>query len=326
MNASIPMEPWPTQVTNTQEPAGSKHLRVLRRRASLTQEHLSEMAGLHVRTVRGLESGRIRTPRLSTLELLSHALALDVRARLNLLAAWGVDDHAPLGHSPNADALTEDAKTALSSSRRSLRIVTLNERVSIDADRRLQRRTTQEVVLALEEGVRSRYVFYEANDDGTDITLLHLIDLDFCEVERELCDPVSRVKVFEIRFEKPPIAGETKLIRYTADFRAATRSDLVSPSGHHEEVAGFWTSPASYVLEVRFLGRTPPQRCWQVFQPEPTGPVRPAGGLDLTPANDVHLAMVNPRPGGHGIAWQWDSDCVADSNPAAVSGSGRPTG
>jgi transcriptional regulator with XRE-family HTH domain len=52
-------------------------LRQLRLRARLTQESLAERAGLSVRTISGLENGRIDQPRDSSVRCLAEALQLD---------------------------------------------------------------------------------------------------------------------------------------------------------------------------------------------------------------------------------------------------------
>ncbi len=62
--------------------------------ATLTQERLAEKAGISPAGVAALESGRRRTPRLTTLRLLADALDLDAaqRAALAVAAAPGVPD------------------------------------------------------------------------------------------------------------------------------------------------------------------------------------------------------------------------------------------
>jgi predicted ATPase/DNA-binding XRE family transcriptional regulator len=56
-------------------------LRDLRRTAGLTQEELARSAGVGVRTLRDLETGRAARPQRSTVDLLVAALRLDVAAR-----------------------------------------------------------------------------------------------------------------------------------------------------------------------------------------------------------------------------------------------------
>ena len=62
-------------------------LRRHRTARSLTQERLAEVAGISTNAVAALESGRRRTPRLSTVQLLVTALDLDADDRDELIAA-----------------------------------------------------------------------------------------------------------------------------------------------------------------------------------------------------------------------------------------------
>ncbi len=62
-------------------------LRLLRQRALLSQEQLAERAGLSVRTIVGLESGRIRRPHGGSVRLLADALGLTEPDRVALAAA-----------------------------------------------------------------------------------------------------------------------------------------------------------------------------------------------------------------------------------------------
>jgi transcriptional regulator with XRE-family HTH domain len=76
--------------TNTakQEPVpfGALLLR-LRAAAGLTQEQLAARAGLSPAAITALESGKRRTPRFTTVELLATALGLDAQQRQELVAA-----------------------------------------------------------------------------------------------------------------------------------------------------------------------------------------------------------------------------------------------
>ncbi|MEO3876783.1 helix-turn-helix domain-containing protein [Nonomuraea sp. B12E4] len=60
-------------------------LRMLREQALLTQEELAQRSGLSVGTVRGLESGRIRRPRIGSVRMLATALALPEPDRTALI-------------------------------------------------------------------------------------------------------------------------------------------------------------------------------------------------------------------------------------------------
>ncbi|RJQ66490.1 XRE family transcriptional regulator [Pseudonocardiaceae bacterium YIM PH 21723] len=68
-------------------------LRQGRRRAGLTQEELAERAGVSARTIRSLESGRHRDPRLSTARELAAALCRTADERdelMSVLATGGL--------------------------------------------------------------------------------------------------------------------------------------------------------------------------------------------------------------------------------------------
>src|SRR6266536_861195 len=67
-------------------PFGALLLR-LRAAAGLTQEELAARAGLSPDAISALESGKRRTPRFATVELLATALALDAQDRHALVAA-----------------------------------------------------------------------------------------------------------------------------------------------------------------------------------------------------------------------------------------------
>src|SRR5215831_9476533 len=66
------------QLVNDSLPPGSfgAFLRACRYRACLSQEQLAARAELSERTVRNLEAGRVRSPRIDTVRLLTDALQL----------------------------------------------------------------------------------------------------------------------------------------------------------------------------------------------------------------------------------------------------------
>jgi transcriptional regulator with XRE-family HTH domain len=64
-------------------------LRKWRQRAGLSQEALAERAELGIRTIRGLETGERRDPRVGTVRLLADALRLNGAERAELFAAAG---------------------------------------------------------------------------------------------------------------------------------------------------------------------------------------------------------------------------------------------
>src|SRR5262249_20524807 len=70
-------------------------LRACRHRALLSQEQLAARAGLSERTVRDLETGRVRRPRADTVRLLAEALRLAGPQRESWIAAARGVPHPP---------------------------------------------------------------------------------------------------------------------------------------------------------------------------------------------------------------------------------------
>ena len=65
-------------------------VRAHRLRLGLTQEELAERAGIGLRTIRDVETGRVRTPRPATVRLLSDAFGLQgsQRDQFCIVALW----------------------------------------------------------------------------------------------------------------------------------------------------------------------------------------------------------------------------------------------
>jgi hypothetical protein len=262
-----------------------------------------------VRTVRGLETGRIVHPRRTTIALLAQALGLDVGGHLGLLAAWGLHESArptPMPPPPpTSTARIDIIESFLTRARNSMRAVAVTELVVIGADRRIKHRSTSEVAVALVDDVTTRWVFYDPDDESIDIDRFHLSELINCSLTRELRDPSGRAKLFELSLDRALSMGQTQVLHYSVDFAAARVATSAPLPCRHEEIAGFLRSPASYLLEVRFDDEAVPDHCSQVFQARPTGPVQEVRELALTSASSVHIALLEPKAGGHGIAWRW---------------------
>ncbi|GGU24362.1 XRE family transcriptional regulator [Lentzea flava] len=85
-------------------------LRQWRQRAGLSQEALAQLAGVGIRTVRGLEIGERTDPRMGTVRSLADALKLTGAERAELFAAAGRDE--PVQAEPvRFDPLAEAAET-----------------------------------------------------------------------------------------------------------------------------------------------------------------------------------------------------------------------
>jgi transcriptional regulator with XRE-family HTH domain len=285
----------------------------MRADAGLTQEQLADLAGLHVRTVRGIETGRISAPHRSTVEALTQALGLEVTARMRLLETWGLVVAGPLAPAepavPSAleqtgdDAVEDVVAAFVTRSAATLLPVAVTEQITIGPDRRSTSRRTEEVAVALVDGVAGRHLYFDP-EGAVDPDHVHLSAVDNARVVRELRMPGGPAKVFELAFDRTLDKGDTHVLRYSVDLRPARTGGGVLPADGRE-IGGFLRSPASYLLEVRFAAGVMPRRVAQVFQAHPAGPVREVGRLRTGAGSAVHIALVNPKPGGHGIVWQW---------------------
>lgn len=285
---------------------GPALLRQIRTSAGLTQEQLAGLAGLHVRTIRGLETAHIHRPRRQSLELIGQALGLDVSTVLRLVSAWGLVD---TGVAPSEDALSSanGIDQLIRGGAATCAPVSVSETVTVGRSRRVVSRRTEEVVVALSAGVAARYVFFEPEDENVDLARFRLTATENCEVAREYIDPIRRVKVFELALSRVLNENDTHVLRYTAESQLAPDNEFGNPpfTTSGQEIGGFFRSPASYLLEVRFRRDDRPRRCTHVFQARPTGPIRTLAELKVPSSGTAHITLVNPKPGGHGIAWHW---------------------
>lgn len=86
-------------------------LRTYRRRVGLTQKQLADLSAMSVRAVRDLESGRTRSPRSNTVDLLCTGLRIGSSDRMALQAAVGRPGEEVLSR-PDADPLAPPVATS----------------------------------------------------------------------------------------------------------------------------------------------------------------------------------------------------------------------
>ncbi len=281
-------------------------LRRLRVRAGLSQSQLAALADVHERTVRGMELGHVARPRQTTVRLLSRALALDLAEAREFADAWGWPAGGlgePWRHTVTRLASTEIGRR-LARSAQDTTLVSATEIVEIGADRREQRRRIHEVVTALRDGVRHRLISYDPEDRAVDADLARMEDVENARVEREWTDLAHRVRLFDLAFDRTLASGQYHSIHYTISSGADGSEVRHDAPGVDRALGGFVRSPALYVLEVRFHDDVTPVDVTQVFQPTPQAPLDVVRPLEVV-AGRVHLVLVDPRPGGHGLEWRW---------------------
>jgi len=286
---------------------GPRHLKKARAKARMTQEQLANGAAVHVRTVRNLESGRIMRPRRATLEALASILGMSQVERDDLLAQWWpvFDPALPVAelvNSTNAE-FNELARSAMTSAT----ILALSETVRVGTYRQIESWETQEVIEARVDDLRHRTIVYQPQDARVNLHMLHLRDLQNCVLGGDKVFHDLGVKVFRLHLCRSMARGEGHLLSYRADFAAAYggRDLSADPPEVLEAVGGFLRPPRSYVLEVAFADGVVPGRLIEIFQPAMDAPIRELRALEPDSARSVHIGLVEPRPGAHGVRWQW---------------------
>ncbi|MGI8880954.1 MAG: helix-turn-helix domain-containing protein [Jatrophihabitans sp.] len=284
-------------------------LRSLRAAARLTQEQLAERAGLHVRTIRGLETGRIAAPRRTSLERIAAAVGMTTSEREHLLSEWHLPDESTLStvaswFGPDGDA-DESLDNLVDMARAASSILTLSEVVRVGADRQIQSRSIEQVSVARRDGVSGELTFLEPPDPTLLLDEVLLTDLQGCAISRDLTFPAHNVRVVELSFDRPLRRGETHLFRFRVDFADAYRVDQSGATPNCTVLAGFAHPGVSYVLQVQFDGAAVPRRCHQVSLSKPTSAPRNARQLPIDRWHTVHMAVPTPRPGSYGISWEW---------------------
>jgi transcriptional regulator with XRE-family HTH domain len=281
----------------------SGELRRLRMAAGLTQEELAHLSSVHVRTVRGIETGRIQKPHQSSIAFLATALGLNVDERVRFSQLW----RTAISHATQ-DNGRRNAKGAgavndmLAGSSSDLLIMTVREDVVVDAVGRQASRTTEELVVAVREGVSTRRVVYKMNDPTISVAELQISEVRHCSVQYSYVSPAGDGKVFVLALERTLREGDSALISYRADFTNARVNPVTEEILDTTAIVGFLRAPETLVMTVHFEDRVP--RCSQLFKAHPAANFERVLALPPTIGQTVHIGIIRPKPGGHGIGWE----------------------
>jgi len=177
-----------------------------------------------------------------------------------------------------------------------LDVVTRQDKVLVDAERRASAARIRLLVRARRDGVDRQFLRY-FGDPGCDLDQVRLHSLEHCRVGRVLRHPTAPVLVAELLFTETLRAGDTWVLEY------AIHDPIGEPC--EEYAHGIRTTEEHYLLEVRFHPEMLPVDCHSYARSGLGEPrVRMA---DLTPNKDnaVHLAVSGGAAAVTGIAWAW---------------------
>jgi hypothetical protein len=179
-----------------------------------------------------------------------------------------------------------------------LDVVTRQEKVLVDAERRASSAWIRLLTRARRDGVDRQFLRY-FGDPGCDLDRVRLHSLEHCRVGRVVRHPTAPVLIAELLFTEVLRTGDTCVLEYA----------LHDPSGEpcEDYAHGVRTTEEHSLLEVRFDPSMLPVDCHAYAR---IGLDKPRLRLtDLTLSNDnaVHMAVSGADTGVLGIAWSWPS-------------------
>jgi transcriptional regulator with XRE-family HTH domain len=287
-------------VTAAGEPeTGSRTLLECRAARGLTQEALAHLAKVAVRTVRGIETGRIQSPRADTLARLATALNLSAGQREQFLASWGRQRPAPFRRDIWGEG---DLAERIYRQHRSMKHLYIGCAVTVGPTGKVEYRDNLDVILATWRRIDRKYVVLVPSE-GYDQWKVDFENLDGCHIGSSRA-AVTNARVVELVLDSPLEAGDTCVLsdrmRYTRANHADRRAD---PS---EVAAVGLASPTDLlVLQVQFAPTRQPRLCEQIFWRRTDSEPEPVAELNLSPSAQVHVAIPSPQAGLHGIRWTW---------------------
>ena len=179
-----------------------------------------------------------------------------------------------------------------------LDVVTKQEKVLVDVERRATGAWVRLLVRARRDGVDRKFLRF-FGDPGCDLDQVRLHSLEHCRVGRVLRHPTAPVLVAELLFTEVLRAGETWVLEYA----------LHDPTGEpcEEYAHGIRTTEEHFLLEVRFDPGMLPVDCHSYDRIGLDEPRLRRTDLALSNDNAVHLAVSGGAAGVIGIAWKWPS-------------------
>lgn len=224
-----------------------------------------------LRAVRALEE-ILRLPAGTLIELLAERRVADIGAVAELL-----------------DALP-------GSRDRGVELISVHNKIAIDARRGSAYTWTRTAIRALRDGVDRHVVRYYGNS-GCVPALVRPRAVGNCRVGRIVPHPSEPALIYELLFDQTLRAGDT----WVFETRLLDRSGGVCT----EFAYGFRFPAEQYLLQVRFHPSALPARCYTFAQRDLADERHPTGELPLSGHNGVHLVASRVPSGVLGIKWDW---------------------
>lgn len=288
-------------------------LRALRIRAGLSQDELAARSGVSTRTIRGLETGRIRSPHASTLTAIGDGLGLAPRSCAHLVRNWTRSSRTL----PADEIIPRPAAVPSESFRR-----LLAERQQRDVTAMLSMATTVRVTIGpsrridwihrhvVREAVRdcdARYLYTTAMDQASDVRLLRIDQLVGCALVDRVDDLEGNMSALEFSLGAPARKGELRTFSYR-EVQGWLPSDDPVLLGVWEGLgysdtycASTRTEFGQLSLQVDFVGCEPAQ-VWEVAG---RGTWERLRTVEPDEFGSVSFFHRNLEAGSYGFEWAW---------------------
>lgn len=274
--------------------AAARAIRRTRQHLGISQELLSERAGVSVRTLRSLERANTVRPRPETLARITAALDLDPVSSGRVLAAWATPPRETggeitFGPVPYADEIREFAASAT--------LLHVDETVQVNTARLRVRETTR-VALKSRSGTLTHVYVVSVPDPA--LRDPEIVDLEGCSVADDVTAG-DGVRVVQLALHRAVREHEIGTLRFSRlrrpVFDTAPALDYAG--------TGFQTPTDLYTLRVNFDSRVRPVRVLRCVQDRPFGSRRALRSIEVGPDGSAVLAIQKPRPAAHLIRWDW---------------------
>jgi hypothetical protein len=224
---------------------------------------------------------------LRAVRALEEILGLPPNALVHLIVEHRVTD---------IGAVSELLDTLPGSRDRGVELISVHNKIVIDARRGSACTWSRTAIRALRDGV-DRYVVRYYGNPGCVPALVRPRALGNCRLGRIVPHPSEPALIYELLFDQTLRAGDTWV------FEAVT---FDRNGGVCTEFAFGFRFPADqYLLEVRFHPSALPVRCYSFAQRDLADERHPTGALALSRHHSVHLVASGVASGVLGIKWDW---------------------
>lgn len=279
-------------------------LRAMRTARGRSQEELASRSGLSDRTIRAIETGRIRLPQRETLHRIAGALELEADATAEFVGAWAHQAAGPRSLESMVTLVSRRNEWAQRLSTQAERI----EELQLAGTATLPRSRCTGTIRwrrsfrARTPGITGYLFMIQGNGDETGRAPITVPFTRNCRLARTVDVPGDLI-VFQFAFDHELAVGETISFEYEIDRGGDHPCALVSPDDLEELIAVRALGPSLF-MQVQFSPDDLPSRIWQVHHDNLSTEVS-SEPLAVSAFGVAAIVIERPAPGFHGLRWAW---------------------